>query len=88
MRIPSPPSSSLPSASKPVVARKATLMPAAPARPHPGGGNAPVEIAYAAPPGTVTRPRTEYVAVHLATPDGGAGVFLGSTPIRIVPGGG
>lgn len=51
-------------------------------------GDAPVEIAYAAPPGTVTRPRTEYVAVHLATPDGGAGVFLGSTPIRIVPGGG
>jgi len=50
-------------------------------------GDAPVEIAYAAPPGAVTRPRTEYVAVHLATPDGAAGVFLGSTPIRIVPGG-
>jgi hypothetical protein len=50
-------------------------------------GDAPVEIAYVAPPGAVTRPRTEYVAVHLATPDGAAGVFLGSTPIRIVPGG-
>lgn len=50
-------------------------------------GDAPVEIAYSAPPGKVTRPRTEFVAVHLAAPDGAPGVFLGSTPIRIVPGG-
>jgi hypothetical protein len=49
-------------------------------------GDAPVEIAYAAPPGKVTRPRIEFVAVHLAAPDGAPGVFLGSTPIRIVPG--
>jgi len=50
-------------------------------------GDAPVEIAYTAPPGPVTRARTEFVAVHLAAPDGVPGVFLGSTPIRIVPGG-
>ncbi len=49
-------------------------------------GDTPAEITYAAPPAGVGRPRTEYVAVHLATPDGGAGVFLGSAPIRIVPG--
>ncbi len=50
-------------------------------------GDAPLDITYTAPPGPVTRARTEYVAVHLATPDGSAGVFLGSAPIRIVPGG-
>jgi len=49
-------------------------------------GDAPVDITYAAPPGPITRARTEFVAVHLATPDGAPGVFLGSTPIRIVAG--
>jgi hypothetical protein len=49
-------------------------------------GDAATEITYAAPSSGVGRARTEYVAVHLATPDGSAGVFLGSAPIRVVPG--
>jgi hypothetical protein len=44
------------------------------------------EITFQAPADGVAGPRVEYVAVHLARPDGGAGVFLGSTPIRLVPG--
>jgi len=49
-------------------------------------GEGPTEITYAAPTTGVTRPRTEYVAVHLAAANGAPGVFLGSTPVRVVPG--
>ena len=41
-------------------------------------------IPYQAPagdPGPVGR--VEYVAVHLATPDGGKGIYLGSAAIRL-----
>ncbi len=42
-------------------------------------------ISYQAPGGGIDRTRIEYVAIHLATADGGRGVFLGSTAIRLEP---
>jgi len=42
-------------------------------------------IAYEAPVANVTRPRTEYVAIHLASPDRTRGVFLGSAAVRLEP---
>lgn len=47
-------------------------------------GQGPTEIVYAAPASGVSRARTEYVAVHLATPDGAPGLFVGSAPIRLI----
>lgn len=44
------------------------------------------EITYQAPAAAVSRTRTEYVAVHLATPDGHSGVLLGSVAVRLEPG--
>jgi hypothetical protein len=41
---------------------------------------------YLAPAGPLTSPRFEYVAVHFARPDNLSGVFLGSTPIQLIPG--
>jgi hypothetical protein len=40
-------------------------------------------IAYQAPATGISRPRVEYVAIHLATPDAHRGVFLGSIAIRL-----
>jgi hypothetical protein len=40
-------------------------------------------VTYAAPTGDLGTVDTEYVAVHLATPDDDAGVFLGSTAIGL-----
>ncbi|MGC4084811.1 MAG: hypothetical protein QM736_22535 [Vicinamibacterales bacterium] len=42
-------------------------------------------IEYVAPPSGLMRPRTEHVAVHLATPEGAPGLLLGSSAIRVVP---
>ena len=44
-------------------------------------------IPYQAPAGDLGATRLEYVAVHLARPDGRTGVFLGSAAVRLVPGG-
>ncbi len=45
-----------------------------------------VAIAYTAPAGNPgPAGRLEYVAVHLATPDGRKGVYLGAVPIQLVP---
>jgi len=41
-------------------------------------------LIYQAPDGPIDRPRLEYVAVHLATTENLPGVFLGSTPIRLL----
>jgi hypothetical protein len=43
-------------------------------------------ITYQAPAGAISRARIEYVAVHLATPDGHSGIFIGSTALRLQPG--
>lgn len=43
-------------------------------------------ITYQAPAGEINRGRIEYVAVHLATPDGHSGVFIGSVAMRLEPG--
>lgn len=43
-------------------------------------------IVYQAPAALADGARTEYVAVHYATPDGKAGVFLGSVAVRIARG--
>jgi hypothetical protein len=40
-------------------------------------------VTYAAPTGDLGTVDTEYVAVHLATPDDDAGVFLGSVAIGL-----
>jgi hypothetical protein len=42
-------------------------------------------IVYQAPASNVTRARIEYIAIHLATPEGRRGVFLGSTALRLEP---
>lgn len=44
-------------------------------------------IGYKAPAGDVGATRVEYIAVHLATPDGHRGVFLGSAAVRLSAGG-
>jgi hypothetical protein len=43
-------------------------------------------ITYRAPAAGIARSRVEYVAVHLATPDGHRGVFIGSIAMRLEPG--
>ncbi|MDB6062011.1 MAG: hypothetical protein JWM78_2114 [Verrucomicrobiaceae bacterium] len=43
-------------------------------------------ITYQAPAAALSRGRVEYVAVHLATPDGHRGVFIGSIALRLEPG--
>ncbi|MES2443248.1 MAG: hypothetical protein V4574_10495 [Pseudomonadota bacterium] len=46
----------------------------------------PTVIPYQAPAGNPgPAGRLEYVAFHLATPDGGKGLYLGSAPIQLVP---
>ena len=42
-------------------------------------------IGYQAPASGIDRTRLEYVAIHLATPDGQRGVFLGSAAVRLEP---
>jgi hypothetical protein len=42
-------------------------------------------IGYRAPASGISRTRLEYVAIHLATPDGQRGVFLGSAAVRLEP---
>jgi hypothetical protein len=42
-------------------------------------------ITYQTPAAAIARMRIEYVAVHLATPDGHSGVFLGSVALRLQP---
>lgn len=42
-------------------------------------------ITYQAPAAAISRARTEYVAVHLATPDGHSGIFIGSIALRLQP---
>lgn len=52
----------------------------------PLGADGALDIRYAAPAGNPgPNGRTEYVAVHLATPDRQRGIFLGSAAIRLVP---
>ena len=41
---------------------------------------------YQAPAAPIARGRTEYVAIHLATPDGHRGIFIGSIAMRLEPG--
>lgn len=41
-------------------------------------------LVYQAPDGPINQARFEYIAVHLATTDDLLGVFLGSTPIRLL----
>jgi hypothetical protein len=48
-------------------------------------GAASTVITYAAPTGNLGATRNEFVALHLATPDGQRGVFLGSAAIQLVP---
>lgn len=43
-------------------------------------------IAYQAPAAAIGHARVEYVAVHLATPDGHRGVFIGSIALRLEAG--
>ena len=43
-------------------------------------------ITYQAPAAPIARGRTEYVAIHLATPDGHRGIFIGSIAMRLEPG--
>lgn len=43
-------------------------------------------LTYQAPAAAVARSRIEYVAVHLATPEGQRGVFIGSVALRLEPG--
>jgi hypothetical protein len=40
---------------------------------------------YTAPPGDLGTTRVEFVAIHLATPSGQAGTFLGSAAVPLVP---
>ena len=42
-------------------------------------------IGYQAPATGISRTRLEYVAIHLATPTGQRGVFLGSAAVRLEP---
>jgi hypothetical protein len=42
-------------------------------------------ITYQAPAAAIGRARVEYVALHLATPDGHRGVFIGSVALRLDP---
>jgi hypothetical protein len=42
-------------------------------------------VTYRAPIASLGATRVEFVAVHLATPDGDTGVFLDAVPIRLVP---
>ena len=43
-------------------------------------------ISYHAPAAAIARARVEYVAVHLATPEGHRGEFIGSIAMRLEPG--
>lgn len=49
-----------------------------------GDGGA-VTVTYSAPTVALGATSVEFVAVHLATPEGDAGVFLDALPIRLVP---
>lgn len=51
-------------------------------------GAASTVIRYKAPTGDLGATRAEFVAIHLATPDGQRGIFLGSAAIQLVAGGG
>jgi len=42
-------------------------------------------IGFQAPAAGIDRTRLEYVAIHLATPEGRRGVFLGSVAVRLEP---
>jgi hypothetical protein len=42
-------------------------------------------VTYRAPTASLGNTRVEFVAVHLATPDGDTGIFLDALPIRLVP---
>lgn len=42
-------------------------------------------VTYRAPTGDIGSTRTEYVTVHLATPEDGAGALLGSVALRLIP---
>jgi hypothetical protein len=42
-------------------------------------------ISYQAPADAISRARVEYVSVHLATPDGHRGIFIGSAAVRLEP---
>ena len=44
-------------------------------------------ITYRAPAGALGSVRTEYVAIHLATPEGRTGVLLGSAAVNLAPAG-
>ena len=48
-------------------------------------GDAETVIAYHAPEGSLGTTRTEYVAIHMATPDNRRGVFLGSAAVNLLP---
>jgi hypothetical protein len=43
-------------------------------------------INYTAPEGSLGTTRVEFVAIHMATPDGRSGAFLGSVAVPLVPG--
>jgi hypothetical protein len=43
-------------------------------------------IDYTAPAGSLGTTRVEFVAIHMATPDGRSGTFLGSVAVPLVPG--
>ena len=45
-------------------------------------------IDYTAPSGSLGTTRVEFVAIHLATPDGHSGAFLGSVAVPLIPGAG
>ena len=48
-------------------------------------GDAETVIVYHAPEGSLGTTRTEYVAIHMATPDNRRGVFLGSAAVNLLP---
>jgi hypothetical protein len=48
-------------------------------------GGPDTTVTYRAPTASLGTTRVEFVAVHLATPDGDTGVFLDALPIRLVP---
>ena len=48
-------------------------------------GAGETELAYQAPAGDPGTVRAEYVAVHLATPQDGAGVLIGTIALDLLP---
>lgn len=48
-------------------------------------GEGETVVVYRAPTGDIGATRLEYVTVHLATPQGEAGIFLGSAAVRLAP---